>query len=104
MFKQEPGIHYVYNGSRPCTDCKFFYHSVWRAMAGENPLCARTMEWYGKEKGLTRDSKPAPEYMTYCAVERGKDGWLDSCSYKGMYWVPKYKKDLFKLLGDAHGL
>lgn len=95
---REKGIFYVSNGSNPCTDCKFFYHSLWRALAGESPLCARTMDWYGKEKGLTRHSKPDVTAMTYCAIERGQNGWLDSCGANGIYWSPKYKKDIFRLL------
>lgn len=102
--ERQPGIYYVFDDDKPCTDCKFYYQTIWRALRRESPLCARTMEWYGEEVGLTRYSKPDPFYMTYCAVERGKNGWLDSCSDKGIYWVPKYKKDLFKLLGDTHEL
>lgn len=92
---RQRGIYYVYNGSTPCRDCKFHRHSVWQALAGESPKCAYSTKAYGVSKEIEFG-------LTNCAFERGLDSWPESCGPEGKYWVPKYRKDFFKLLGAEY--
>ena len=46
--------------------------------------------------------KREPEYYNRCSMERLRSSGEERCGDKGMFWEPKHKKGLFKLIAKEH--
>jgi hypothetical protein len=83
-----------------CTSCKHFHLSLLERIIRINPelaKCNRTK--YTKENfNIVTGKWNSDIELEYCSVQRRPKPTTGACGEEGKHWVPKNKKDLFKLI------
>ena len=83
-----------------CTSCKHSYVSLTNILMGGRHFakCKRT-----EKSAMSYDPVTGKTFkkvdIDYCSTERGDfKGIRGECGPKGIHWVPKHTRDVFKLL------
>lgn len=83
-----------------CSSCKHSYVSLANLLLGGRQFarCKRTEQVSMSYDPVTGKTFKKVD-MDYCSTERGDfGGRREECGPKGIYWVPKKTKDVFKAL------
>ena len=83
-----------------CTSCKHSYVSLTNILMGGRQFakCKRT-ETYSMSYDPVTGKTYKKFDISYCSTERGDfKGIRGECGPKGIHWVPKHTRDVFKAL------